>query len=114
MTDPDDIATIRIFGLEDLGTDRTDRRPFQRPEELRFGRAEIPVEDLRRRVRNFVASLREILADLPDAVGEYELEQVQVSAEISAKGTVSLLGTGGELAGKSGLTFTFKKPTAKG
>ena len=48
-----------------------------------------------------------VLDGVPAAMGDYRLEQVQISAEVSAKGQLSLLGTGGELAGKSGLTFTF-------
>lgn len=108
-TDPSSPGTIRVFGLEDSEPGRVDRGTFRRPEELRFGRGEIPVEEFRRRVGQFLASVQDVIADLPAAVGGYQLDQVVVSAEVSAKGQVSLLGTGGELAGKSGLTFTFKR-----
>jgi hypothetical protein len=108
MTDPPESGVIRVFGLEDSEAARIDRRPFQRRDDLRLGWGEVPVAKLRKRVETFLANMHEVLADLPDKIGEYHLEQVQVSAEVSAKGQVSLLGTGGELAGKSGLTFTFK------
>ena len=41
-------------------------------------------------------------------------ETVSVTAEVSAKGKVSLLGSGGELGGKGGITFTFKRSTSSG
>jgi hypothetical protein len=38
---------------------------------------------------------------------------VTFSAEVSAVGTVSLLGSDGELAGKAGLTVTFTREPTK-
>jgi|SRR4051812_32563367 hypothetical protein len=110
MTEPADEGVIRIFGLEDTDPARVDRRPFVRPEDLRVGWGDVPVDRLRQRVADFLAGMRAVLAELPAGPGPYELEQVQISAEISTKGQVSLLGTGGEVAGKAGITFTFKLP----
>ncbi|GAA2632989.1 Pepco domain-containing protein [Paractinoplanes durhamensis] len=116
MTDPTDQPgpeqagppVVRIFGLDDGDAGRVDRRPFQRADDLRLGWGEVPVDKLRQRVGEFLTSMRAVLADVPAGIGEYRLDQVQISAEVSAKGQISLLGTGGELAGKAGLTFTFK------
>lgn len=110
MNDPSESGVIRVFGLDDSEAGRVDRRPFLRPDDLRLGWGEVPVDKLRNRVETFLANMYEVLADLPATMGDYHLEQVQISVEVSAKGQVSLLGTGGELAGKSGLTFTFKIP----
>ena len=100
---------VRIFGLDDGSDGRPDRAGlFRRPDELRLGWGEVPADLLKDRVERFVATIRDVLDGVQGVVGNYRLEQVQVSAEVSAKGQVSLLGTGGELAGKSGFTFTFK------
>src|SRR5207249_2394709 len=99
---------IRLLALEDSESGRVDRS-LKRPQDWRYGRAEIPVDLFRERVSNFLESMRQVIAELPYAYGGYQLDQVTVSVEVSAKGQVSLLGSGGELAGKAGLTFTFTK-----
>jgi len=101
--------TIRVFGAADV---ESDRGVLQRLGELRYGRAQIPVELLQQRVTEFLQSMGEVLEKVPAAMSGFELDQVQVTAELSAKGTVSLLGAGGELAGKGGLVFTFKRRPA--
>jgi|SRR5689334_4341139 len=101
--------TISILGLEDSEPGRPDRWTLKRPDDWRLGRAEVPLETFRQRVTGFVDSMREVITGIPEAFGKYQLDQVTVSAEVSAKGQVSLLGSGGELAGKSGLTFTFTR-----
>jgi hypothetical protein len=95
---------VRVLGLED--GERTDRS-LKRFGDWRVGRSEVPVDVFRQRVTDFLDSMRHTIADLPSVCGGYELNEVTVSAEVSAKGQVSLLGSGGELAGKAGLTFTF-------
>jgi hypothetical protein len=100
---------IRVLGLEDSDGHRGDRLSLKKPAEWRLGRSEIPVDEFRRRVVTFLDSMRDIIADLPDSSGGFRLDQVTVSAEVSAKGQISLLGSGGELAGKAGLTFTFTR-----
>lgn len=69
------------------------------------------MEVFRRRVEDFMSSMRDVISGLATTTREDHRDQVQVTAEVSAKGQLSLLGTGGELAGKGGLTFTFKKST---
>ena len=101
--------TISILGLEDSEPGRPDRWTLKRPDDWRVGRAEVPVETFRKRVNGFVDSMRDVITGIPDALGQYQLDQVTVSVEVSAKGQISLLGSGGELAGKSGLTFTFTR-----
>jgi hypothetical protein len=63
---------------------------------------------------HFLASMQSVISGVADRVGEYRLDEVVISAEVSAKGQVSLLGTGGEIGGNAGLTFTFKRVTAPG
>jgi hypothetical protein len=101
--------TISILGLEDSEPGRSDRWTLKRPGDWRLGRAEVPLEVFRQRVTGFLDSMRDVITGLPGSFGQYELDQVTLSAEVSAKGQISLLGSGGELAGKSGLTFTFTR-----
>jgi hypothetical protein len=110
-TIPTDPETISILGLEDTDPGRVDRLSLKRPEDWRLGRADVPLDLFRQRVTGFLDSMRDVISGLPEAFGNYELDQVTISAEVSAKGQISLLGSGGELAGKSGLTFTFNKKT---
>lgn len=76
-----------------------------------FGRrVELPAEELATNLNSFFAAMNDIVAKLPVCLGEFKMEEITLSVEISAKGTVSLLGTGGELGATGGLTFTLKRP----
>lgn len=101
-------GVVRILGIDDEDGGRPDRG--EEGEKFRYRRSEVPTDEFRRRVENFVAAMRDVIGNLAASAGEYYLDQVQISVEVSAKGQLSLLGTGGELAGKGGMTFTFKKP----
>lgn len=102
-------GTISVLGLEDTDQGRTDRLSFRRLEEWRAARTEIPAEELRARLDAFVTTMQGLIASLPQRAGEFRLNEVTFIAEVSAKGTVSLLGSGGELAGQAGITFTFTR-----
>ncbi|WP_030208240.1 hypothetical protein [Streptomyces sp. NRRL S-87] len=102
---PDGPAVVRVIGLED----GDDRSLFRRSQEWRLGRAEVPLEVFQERVTGFLDSMRSVIGALPAHCGDFELNEVTISAEVSAKGQVSLLGSGGELAGSSSLTFTFTR-----
>lgn len=93
---------ISILGSEDTDT----RSIFDR---LRYRRAELSADEFKERVQSFLTSMEEVVRGLPETLGEFKLDQITLTAEVSAKGQVSLLGTGGEIAGKGGLTFTLKR-----
>lgn len=97
-----------MLGLED----NDDRAMFRRPPEWRLGRAEIPVTVFRDQVTGFLHSMHSVITAIPDAYGDFQLNEVTLSAEVSAKGQISLLGSGGELAGTASLTFTFTRRPA--
>jgi hypothetical protein len=100
------VRTISIFGLED----EADRGLSFRRDTAAYVREEISAEVLKERLTAFLESMRDVIAAVPGVLGEFSLDSVTLSAEISAKGTVSLLGTGGEIAGKGGLSFMLKRP----
>lgn len=105
--------TISILGLEDSEPGHQDRLTLRRPQDWRLGRMEVPLDVFRQRVASFLGSMHGVITDLPQTFGKYQLDEVTVSVEVSAKGQISLLGSGGELAGTSGLTFTFtRRPDA--
>ena len=104
--------TIKIFGREDFGGD--DRAGlFERVSNLRLGTGEVDKETLRRRLAGFLETLRDVIEGTPAFLGEFKVESVTLTVEVTASGSVSLLGTGGELAGSGGLTFTLKRDEKK-
>ena len=104
MTDGTD-GSIRILGLEDPD----DRSLFRRADEFRYGRSGVAIETLQARITAFLDAMQTLIDKAPEPQNGFALDQIQVAVEISAKGQLSILGTGGELAGKGGLTFTFKR-----
>jgi hypothetical protein len=77
---------------------------------MEISRKPLPTEHLRQELADFSAKLEVIFGAIPHALGELYLDTITVSAEISAKGTISLLGVGGgEVAGKGGISFTLKR-----
>jgi hypothetical protein len=72
-------------------------------------KATVPADQLAENVKTFLAGLQGVLSDPPDTTGSFKVDSITVTAEISAKGTLNILGTGGELAGKGGVQFVFKR-----
>jgi hypothetical protein len=72
-------------------------------------RKEVSVSALREQVTRFLGVFKDVLSVASATVGDYSLEDITVSAEVSATGRLSILGTGGEIGGNGGLSFTFKK-----
>jgi len=72
-------------------------------------RIEIDVDQLAINVNLFITQMSEIVAKSPDAVGNFSLKEVEVSAEINGKGQVVLWGVGGEIGAAGGLKFIFKR-----
>jgi hypothetical protein len=72
---------------------------------------ERPVDVLKVRdnFHRFLSSLKSIVdVDVP-AVGQFELDEVQFSAEISANGEFKLMGTGAGVQAANGVTFTLRR-----
>jgi hypothetical protein len=72
---------------------------------------EKPVDTLQVRTNfhRFLQSLESIVDVEVPVVGQFELEEVQFSAEISANGEFKLLGTGAGVQATSGVTFTLRR-----
>lgn len=97
--------SISVVGPEEAAT----RGIFSRGS-TPMERSSVPVDRLRSEVDSFMRGLGEMFAGAPHEVaGDFYLDEVSVSAEVSAKGTLSLLGTGGELSGSGGVSFTLRR-----
>jgi len=70
---------------------------------------EIQVDVLGENVNLFITQIGSILEKTPEKIDKFRLTQITVSAEISAKGSLILLGTGVETEGKGGLSFVFTR-----
>jgi hypothetical protein len=92
--------TIQVLVMDDA-VRRSDRR----------GRmVELKVELLAENVGLFLTQMEDVFAKAPEEIGgKFRLSEFTVSAEITAKGGLSLLGTGGEVGGKGALSFRFQR-----
>jgi hypothetical protein len=75
------------------------------------GPRELEVQALAHNVNLFLGQIEGILEKVPEETGDgkFKLTEFTVSAEISAKGALILMGTGVEAEGKGGLTFKFER-----
>lgn len=104
---------VWVLGLDDEDPDAQTRGLRFVPK--RTERAAVPTDKLADQMHDFVAAVQKIVGGVPAAVGGFTVESVEVSAEISATGKVSFLGSGGELSGKGGITFKLMhRPAAAG
>jgi len=72
----------------------------------------LKVEELAANVQLFIKQMGNVLEQTPKTLGDFHFEELEVSAEITAKGSLAILGTGGELSGTGGLRFLFRRSPA--
>ncbi|MBN1814107.1 MAG: hypothetical protein JXA14_19875 [Anaerolineae bacterium] len=70
---------------------------------------ELKVDVLAENVNLFLVQVDQILQKAPEDVGKFKLTEFTVSAEISGKGELTLMGTGVEVGAQGGLTFKFER-----
>src|SRR6266516_2715874 len=98
--------TISIIGKEDEDT----RSKMIKLSDYLYDQNDVPVDTLQERFHKFLVSMQKVVKNAPDDFGEFKLDSVSLTAEVSAKGSISLIG-GAELGGKGGITITLKKPS---
>ncbi len=69
----------------------------------------VRVDELAENVRLFLAQVAVLMDQAPTAMGSFHLAELEVHAEVSAKGSLVLLGTGGEVGATGGLKFIFRR-----
>jgi hypothetical protein len=101
------IWILGFAGEDDDGG--TERGRFFRRDEARMGRRRVPAEQLQQNVEAFVRAMGRVIIGAPSVLSGYSIDSIEINAEVSASGKVSLLGNGGELAGKGGIAFTLTR-----
>lgn len=76
------------------------------------GLKQLKVEELALNVNLFIQQMGSILENTPEKVGKFHFDEFEVSAEITGKGSVAILGTGGEIGATGGLRFVFRRATS--
>jgi hypothetical protein len=71
------------------------------------------VDELSVNVSLFLEQMGSVLDKAPESLGSLQFVEFEVSAEISAKGTLSLLGSGGEAGATGGIKFVFRRAPTK-
>ena len=99
-----EIDEVLVFGRED-----SDDRGLQKLTDYLYERRSVKTATLQERVKRFLEAVQEVVSEAPDQFGHFGLDSITITAEVSAKGQVGLLGTGGEAGGKGGITFTWKR-----
>ncbi len=69
----------------------------------------VGVHELKENVKIFFSQLDEILITGSDKVGAFSVDQVEISAQITAEGKVCLLGSGTKAGVSGGLKFILKR-----
>ncbi len=70
---------------------------------------ELKIEDLSVNVNLFLEQMQGVLGKTPDQLGKFQLAEFEVHAEVTAKGMLAILGTGGEAGATGGLKFVFRR-----
>ena len=81
-------------------------------ETRRGGMKQLKIEELALNVNLFIEQMGSILEKTPEKVGKFHFDEFEVSAEITGKGSLAVLGTGGEIGATGGLRFVFRRATS--
>jgi hypothetical protein len=79
--------------------------PVTRGDRLR----ELKVEELSVNVNLFLEQMNDVLDKTPEKLGKFQFAEFEIHAEVTAKGTLAILGTGGEIGAAGGLKFVFRR-----
>jgi|GEM_PF-836504 len=74
-----------------------------------WGATRLKVQDLSTQINNFLDQMGGILEKTPHKLGRFQFEEFEVNAEITGKGSLALLGTGGEVGATGGIKFLFRR-----
>src|SRR3989442_976406 len=72
----------------------------------------LKVDELSVNVNLFIEQMGNLLEKTPEKLGKFHFEEFEVYAEVTGKGTLAILGTGGEIGATGGLRFVFRRSTA--
>jgi hypothetical protein len=108
-------ATILVFDLES-GSRSGQSGPLLRSGgigEKIIKATEVAVDQVEENMARFLSGVGGIIDRGARLTGEYEVETVEVNAQISADGQIGFMGSGIGMTGSAGIKFVFKRKKAK-
>lgn len=72
----------------------------------------IPIIEVTQNIRIFIQQIDSMLSNTPSEIGGFQFDEFEVFAEITAKGTLAILGTGGEAGASGGVKFVFRRKSS--
>jgi hypothetical protein len=88
--------------------------PGGRPVSLRDPRtvaSAVPIDELAANMSAFLAGAEAMLSRAAALAGAYTVDEITVSAQISADGKIGFLGTGASVGGEAGINLLFRRKT---
>ena len=73
------------------------------------GYIQVTPEALQDQLGAFFEKLKGAMKSIPEAVGSFSVDTIELSLEVTAGGTIGLLGTGAEASATGGITVTLKR-----
>ena len=70
---------------------------------------QMKVDELAINVNVFIQQVGKVLESTPDVLGTFHFDEFEIHAEISADGTIALLGSGVHAGASGGLRFVFRR-----
>lgn len=80
----------------------------------RGGAQPLKVDELAVNVNLFVQQMGKVLGGTPEKLGNFHLDEFEIHAEVSADGTLAIMGSGVHVGGSGGLRFVFRRATGQG
>jgi hypothetical protein len=108
-------ATILIFDVES-GSQAGPGGPLLRSRgvsEKVVKATAVAVDQVEKNMTRFLSGVGDIINRGAEVNGEYEVETVEVNAQISADGQIGFMGSGVGMTGSAGITFVFKRKKPK-
>lgn len=85
------------------------RQVFEAERTVRSKRTPVSANKVKTQMQDMISIVNDLFDDANAQKG-LQLNEVELSVEISAEGKVSLIGNGGTLASKGGITLKFVRP----
>ena len=76
------------------------------------GLKQLKVEELSVNINLFLEQMGGLLEKTPEKLGKFHFDEFEVYAEVTGKGTIAILGSGGEIGAVGGLRFVFRRSPA--
>ena len=69
----------------------------------------VAVDEVQKNMTKFLSGIRDTLAKGAAITGEYEVDTVEINAQISAEGQIGFMGSNVGMMGSAGIKFIFKR-----